>query len=145
MQAYLRRAEANEASNKTMNARADFRSAADVYLHSNRFAEAINCYDKIIAMAPNASDAYQLRGWAKISSGNYDGGLKDLEKALSFNKDDTQSQFEYGKALYITNNYKESEKILKKIRKYGDDSPEIYAYLALTIWRKAVSQMREEL
>lgn len=132
VQAYLRRAEANEESNKTMNARADFRSAADIYLHSNRFAEAIGCYDKIIAIAPSASDAYQLRGWAKISSGKYDGGLKDLEKALSFNKDDTQSQFEYGKALYITNNYKESEKVLKKIRKYGDDSPEIYAYLALT-------------
>ncbi|TFH64461.1 MAG: PEGA domain-containing protein, partial [Candidatus Zixiibacteriota bacterium] len=132
VQAYLRRAEANEASNKTMNARADFRSAADLYLHSNRFADAITCYDKIIEMAPNAFDAYQLRGWAKISSGKYDSGLKDLEKALSFNKDDTQSQFEYGKALYITNNYKESEKILKKIRKYGDDSPEIYAYLALT-------------
>lgn len=132
VQAYTRRAEANEASNKTMNARADFRSAADLYLHSNRFADAVTCYDKIIEISPNASDAYQLRGWAKISSGNYDGGLKDLEKALSFNKDDTQSQFEYGKALYITNNYKESEKILKKIRKYGDDSPEIYAYLALT-------------
>ncbi len=132
VQAYMRRAEANEASNKTMNARADYRSAADVYLHSNRFADAIGCYDKIIAMAPNASDAFQLRGWAKISSGNYDGGLKDLEKALSFNKDDTQSQFEYGKALYITSNYKDSEKILKKIRKYGDDSPEIYGYLALT-------------
>jgi Tfp pilus assembly protein PilF len=132
VQAYLRRAEANEASNKTMNARADFRSAADLYLHSNRFADAVTCYDKIIEMAPNASDAFQLRGWAKISSGNYDAGLKDLEKALSFNKDDTQSQFEYGKALYITNNYKESEKVLKKIRKYGDDSPEIYAYLALT-------------
>jgi Flp pilus assembly protein TadD len=132
VQSYLRRAEANEASNKSMNARADFRSAADLYLHSNRFAEAVTCYDKIIEIAPNASDAFQLRGWAKISSGNYEGGLKDLEKALSFNKDDTQSQFEYGKALYITNNYKESEKALKKIRKYGDDSPEIYGYLALT-------------
>ena len=132
VQAYMRRAEANEASNKTMNARADFRSAADLYLHSNRFTEAVTCYDKILEMSPNASDAYQLRGWARISSGNYDGGLKDLEKALSFNKDDTQSQFEYGKALYITSNYKDSEKALKKIRKYGDDSPEIYAYLALT-------------
>jgi len=132
VQAYMRRAEANEASNKTMNARADFRSAADLYLHSNQLATAVTCYDKIIEMSPTASDAYQLRGWAKISSGNYDGGLKDLEKALSFNKDDTQSQFEYGKALYITSNYKESEKILKKIRKYGDDSPEIYGYLALT-------------
>lgn len=132
VQAYLRRAEANEASGKNLNARADYRSAADVYLHSNRFADAVGCYDKIIAMSPNASDAYQLRGWAKISSGNYDGGLKDLEKALSFNKEDTQSQFEYGKALYITNNYKESEKVLKKIRKAADEMPEIYGYLALT-------------
>jgi hypothetical protein len=132
VQAYIRRAEANEASGKNLNARADYRSAADLYLHSNRFADAVGCYDKIIAMSPNASDAYQLRGWAKIASGNYDSGLKDLEKALSFNKDDTQSQFEYGKALYITNNYKESEKTLKKIRKYADDTPEIYGYLALT-------------
>ena len=131
VQAYLRRADANEQSGKAMNARADYRSAADLYLHANQFTSAIACYDKIIAMAPTASDAYQLRGWAKISSGSYESGLKDLEKALSFNKEDMQSQFEYGKALYITNNYKESEKALKKIRKFGDDNPEIYGYLAL--------------
>jgi Flp pilus assembly protein TadD len=131
VQAYMRRADANEQSGKAMNARADYRSAADLYLHTNQFASAVACYDKIIAMAPNASDAYQLRGWAKISSGNYESGLKDVEKALSFNKEDTQSQFEYGKALYITNNYKESEKALKKIRKFGDENPEIYGYLAL--------------
>ncbi len=131
VQAYLRRAEANLASGKSLNARADYRSAADVYLHMNQFASAVSCYDKIIEMSPNAADAYQLRGWAQISAGNYDAGLKDLSKALSFNKDDTQSLFEYGKALYITGNYKDAEKTLKKIRKFGDDSPEIYGYLAL--------------
>jgi tetratricopeptide (TPR) repeat protein len=132
VKAYLRRAEASIALGKPLNARADYRSAADVYLHSSQFADAVECYDKIIELSPNAADAYQLRGWAKISAGNYDGGVKDLEKALSFNKEDTQSQFELGKALYITGNYKESQKTLKKIRKFGDESPEIYGFLALT-------------
>ena len=30
------------------------------------------------------------------------------------------------KAYYITNRYKDAEKILKKIRKNGDEYPEIY-------------------
>lgn len=131
VQAYVRRAEADVLTGKALNARADYRSAADIYLHSSQFADAIGCYDKIIELSPNAADAFQLRGWARISAGDYEKGIKDLEKALSFNKEDTQSQFELGKALYITGNYKDSQKMLKKIRKYGDDSPEIYGYLAL--------------
>lgn len=132
VKSYLRRAEAHLQAGKPLNSRADYRSAADLYINSAMYSQAIFCYDKIIEFQPDASDAYSLRGWAKISAGNYDSGLIDLQKALSFTPDDQQALFDVGKAYYVTNRYKDAEKILKKIRKYGDEYPEIYGYLALT-------------
>ncbi|MGB5105928.1 MAG: tetratricopeptide repeat protein [Candidatus Zixiibacteriota bacterium] len=132
VKAYLRRGEAHLQAGKKLNARADYRSAADLYINSGMYSQAIACYDKIIEFQPNASDAYSLRGWAQIAGGNYDDGLRDLQKALSFTPDDTQALFDVGKANYVTNRYKEAEKLLKKIRKHADENPEIYGYLALT-------------
>ncbi len=132
VKAYLRRGEAHLQAGKRLNARADYRSAADLYINSAMYSQAIACYDKIIEFQPDASDAFSLRGWAKISAGDYDNGLNDLQKALSFTPDDQQALFDVGKAFYVTNRYKDAEKILKKIRKHGDEYPEIYGYLALT-------------
>ena len=132
VKAYLRRAEAHLQVGKKLNARADYRSAADLYINTAMYSQAIACYDKIIEFQPDASDAYNLRGWARISAGNYDDGLQDLQKALSFTPDDQQALFDVGKAYYVTNRYKDAEKILKKIRKHADEYPEIYGYLALT-------------
>ena len=132
VKAYLRRGEAHLQAGKKLNARADYRSAADLYINSGMYSQAIACYDKIIEFQPNASDAYSLRGWAEIAGGNYDKGLGDLQKALSFTPEDTQALFDVGKANYVTNRYKEAEKILKKIRKHADENPEIHGYLALT-------------
>lgn len=132
VKAYLRRAEAHLAAGKKLNARADYRSAADLYLNAGQYAQAIGCYDKIIAFQPDAADAYTLRGWARIASGNYDGGTADLEKSLSFSPEDKQAQIDVGKAYYMVGRYKDAEKVLKKLKKFGDESPEIYGYLALS-------------
>ncbi len=132
VKSYLRRAEAHLQAGKPLNARADYRSAADLYINSGMGNQAIACYDKIISFQPDASDAFSLRGWAKIAVGDFDNGLDDIQKALSFTPEDLQAQFEMAKAYYITNRYKDAEKILKKIKKNGDEYPEIYAYLALT-------------
>lgn len=132
VKSYLRRAEAHLQAGKPLNARADYRSAADLYINSGMGNQAIACYDKIISFQPDASDAFSLRGWAKIAVGDFDNGLDDIQKALSFTPEDLQAQFEMAKAYYITNRYKDAEKIFKKIKKNGDEYPEIYAYLALT-------------
>ncbi len=132
VKSYLRRAEAHLQAGKPLNARADYRSAADLYINSGMYNQAIACYDKIISFQPDASDAFSLRGWAKIAVGDFDNGLSDLQKVLNFSPEDQQAQFDLGKAYYITNRYKDAEKILKKIRKNGDEYPEIYGYLALT-------------
>ncbi len=132
VRAYLRRAEAHLAAGKKLNARADYRSAADLYLNSGQYSQAILCYDKILEFQPNASDALTLRGWAKINSGSYDGGISDLEQALLLSPEDVQAQIDLGKALYIVGRYKDSEKHLKKLKKAAEESPEIFGYLALT-------------
>lgn len=132
IQAYLRRGEANVALGKNLAARADYRAAADYYINSGRYDNAIQCFDKILDLAPNSVGALQMRGWAKIWSQKNESGLIDLNRALALVPDDVDARFQVGKALYVTGNYKEAEKTLKKIRDEGDSKPEIYAYLALT-------------
>ncbi len=132
VQAYLRRAEANVALKKDLAARADYRAAADFYLNSNRYRNAIVCFDKILELAPNSVGALQMRGWAKIWNDDKEGGLFDLNRALSIVPEDVDARFQVGKALYVTGNFKEAEKALKKLKDDADKKPEIYAYLALT-------------
>ena len=40
------------------------------------YNQAIACYDKIISFQPDASDAFSLRGWAKIAVGDFDNGIE---------------------------------------------------------------------
>jgi tetratricopeptide (TPR) repeat protein len=129
--AYRRQAEANIKLGRKLNAQADLLAAARLYTEGGKFKDAIACYDRILAFIPGAATVYQRRGWAKIFSGNFDAGLADLEHGLDLDSDNWLARFQYGKALYFTSNYKESEKQLKKIRRRAEEMPLIVAYLAL--------------
>ncbi len=132
VQAYLRRADANVALGKNLAARADYRAAADYYLNSGRYTNALQCFNKILDLSPNSVGALQMRGWCKIWSNDKQGGLFDLNRALSIVPNDVDARFQVGKALYVIGNYKEAEKSLQKLKDDADQKPEIYAYLALT-------------
>jgi len=130
--AYLQRADANQLKGNKLNARSDLRSAADIYMNAAQYKRAVECYGKIIKLSPRSVEAYQMRGWAKIYSGDYQSGIEDMKKALDLDSKNWRVRFEYSRALHATNNYKDAEKHLKKIQKHGEEAPEILAFLALT-------------
>jgi tetratricopeptide (TPR) repeat protein len=111
---------------------ADFRQAGELFSQSGNYNRAIAAYDQILELSPGAVQIYQLRGWVQIWAGGTQAGLLDLEKALSLDDDNWRARFQLGKALCLTGDYKHAEKHLKKIRKYGEEQPQILAFLALS-------------
>lgn len=130
-EAYRKQAEANLRLGRDLKAQADLLSAAKIYSASGRFTKAIACYDRIIGFVPTSATVFQRRGWAKIYSGDYAGGLADMEEGLSLDEENWQARFQLGKAYCTTGNYKQAEKNLKKVRKYEEEEPRINGYLAL--------------
>lgn len=130
-QPYHKRARANLKLSNQLAAIADFREAGTLFSQNGNYGRAIECFDQILELSPGAVPIYQLRGWAKIWSGGTQGGLVDLEKALSFDDDNWRARFQLGKALCLTGDYDAAEKHLKKIRKHDDKQPQVNAFLAL--------------
>jgi hypothetical protein len=131
-EAFRRRGEANLSLSNQLAAIADFRQAGELFSQSGNYNRAIAAYDQILELSPGAVQIYQLRGWVQIWAGGTQAGLLDLEKALSLDDDNWRARFQLGKALCLTGDYKHAEKHLKKIRKYGEEQPQILAFLALS-------------
>lgn len=60
---------------------------------SNKYEEAVSKADELVGEYPNNPKGYNIRGISKSYKGDYDGGLKDIGKALEINPD-------YGYALF---------------------------------------------
>lgn len=60
---------------------------------SHEYVNAISKADSLISEFPNNAMGYNIRGIAKAYNGDYDGGMSDIDKALSFDNN-------YGYALF---------------------------------------------
>lgn len=64
---------------------------------SNKYDNAINKANVLISEFPNDNRGYNIRGIAKAYNGDYDGGMKDIDKSLSI--DGNYSYAMFNKAL----------------------------------------------
>ncbi len=56
---------------------------AAAYTKSQRYGEAEDIYDAVLALRPGAEDAYFLRGNVRLVQGNYEGAKADFDKVIS--------------------------------------------------------------
>lgn len=56
---------------------------AAAYTKSDRYSEAEDIYDAVLAMRPNEEDAYFLRGNVRLVQENYEGAKADFDKVIS--------------------------------------------------------------
>lgn len=82
---------------------------------SHEYANAINKADLLINDFPNNAMGYNIRGIAKAYNGDYDGGMKDIDKSLSI--DSTYGYARFNKAL----TYELYEKFDKALEWYNKD------------------------
>lgn len=89
--------EENEAEDKAQNLYSEKEESLynDAYnlFFSNKYEEAVKKADELVDEFPNNPKGYNIRGIAKSYNGDYDGGLKDIDKSLEIQPD-------YGYALF---------------------------------------------
>ncbi|WP_026528086.1 tetratricopeptide repeat protein [Butyrivibrio sp. VCD2006] len=56
---------------------------ADVYIKQEKYDEAVEVYDAILALRKRDKDAYYMRGMARLYSGDHDGATIDFNKAIA--------------------------------------------------------------
>jgi tetratricopeptide (TPR) repeat protein len=70
--------------------------------------EAIEDYDRALALDPNDSEAYRNRGVARGKLSEYGEAIEDFERALAFDPNDSAAYFNRGLAHYRLNEYHEA-------------------------------------
>lgn len=61
---------------------------ATAYYKSGRPQDAVSAYNAILALRPGEKDAYYLRGYVKLSQGEFEAAQKDFDEAVSLDGKD---------------------------------------------------------
>lgn len=80
---------------------------AAAYFRNGQADDAIGAYDAILALRPKETEAYYLRGCAKLENGDYEGAKQDFDQAVSQDKENYDRLIQ----IYIVlgdNGYKEA-------------------------------------
>ena len=80
---------------------------ADDFLKENQYDNAIECYNKIIEINPNSSEAYSKRGNVRYLQGKYQDAVSDYTKALEITPDKTNLYYNRGLARTKLKEYDE--------------------------------------
>jgi hypothetical protein len=64
----------------------NYEELGDLYFDEQKFARAKDCYDKAITNRTDHPDPFYRRGNCEIVAGDYQNAIKDLEKAVSFDR-----------------------------------------------------------
>ena len=81
---------------------------AAVEQRSQLINEGLKFLNTAIEKDPEFAPSYQVRGDLMMRAGRYDQGKKDYEKYLTLTKNDLNAELNYGKFLFLSENYKEA-------------------------------------
>lgn len=76
--------------------------------HNNNYKSAIEIENEVINADDNYYKAYSIRGIAKCYSGNYDDGMKDIDKSLEIKGDYGYGRFNKALALELYEHFDEA-------------------------------------
>ena len=81
---------------------------AAVEQRSSLINEGLQFLNTAIEKAPDFAPSYQVRGDLMMRAGRYDQGKKDYEKYLELTKNDLNAELNYGKFLFLSENYQDA-------------------------------------
>ena len=88
---------------------------AAVSQRSTLINEGLKFLNTAIEKDPEFAPSYQVRGDLMMRAGRYDQGKKDYEKYLELTKNDLNAELNYGKFLFLSENYQEAIDQFNKI------------------------------
>ena len=96
---------------------------------SNEYASAINKANVLISEFPSNARGYNIRGIAKAYNGDYDGGMKDIDKSLSI--DESYGYARFNKALTYEL-YENMDEALKWYNKALEVEDYVWSYYGIS-------------
>lgn len=96
-----------------------------MYFEKKQYKEAISQFDKAIEENPVKS-AYKMRGQAKYYLGDYEGALKDFNKAISIGYNTAMDYFESGSLKEMLGDYKGAIADYNKAKELNDYNSDMY-------------------
>ncbi len=91
-----------------------------------QYDEAINAYNKAIAIDPEYANNFYNKGLALYKSGRYDEAITTLNKAIAINSNEFDNFYSKGLALYQLGRYDEAITTLNKAIAIDPDYPDVY-------------------
>jgi tetratricopeptide (TPR) repeat protein len=102
-------AEAAAAAAKEKNIRLESKAQEGYDLFfDKKYDDAIAAEDAVIAEDPAFFKAYYIKGITQCYAGNYEGGSKNIDKALELNPDDYMARFNKALSLELYKHYDEA-------------------------------------
>jgi tetratricopeptide (TPR) repeat protein len=86
-----------------------------ILVKSSRYAEAIKCFEKVLAIDPNDANAQYTRGRLLSLLGKHTEAIKCFEKVLAIDPDDANAQYDKGVSLGKLNRHEEAIKCFEKV------------------------------
>ncbi len=96
------------------------------------YSDAVQEFDKAIAISPNYADAFYGRGLARQNLKDYNGAISDYTKAVEINADDVPSLINRARALFELKKYSEAIQDLDKVLTLSPENADAYYYRGLT-------------
>ena len=106
----------------------------DLYFESSQYFEAIQMYDRAIAVNPACADCYNDKGLALFYLGDADGSLTALNKATTIDPNYVHAWLSTGFVMVATGRYEEAVAPLNKVKELdatGSLVPEADKFLAI--------------
>lgn len=97
----------------------DFNTLAalgDMYFESSRYLEAIQTYDKALAVNPMCADCLNDRGLAQYYIGDPKSALESFDKAIAIDPEYVRVWLSKGYVLFSVGRYEESIPVLNKVK-----------------------------
>ena len=107
----------------------DLYNEAYTLFFSNEYSKAISKADVLINEFPSNTKGYNIRGIAKAYNGDYDGGMKDIDKSLSI--DENYGYARFNKALTYEL-YKNMDEALKWYNKDLEVEDYVWSYYGIS-------------
>jgi Flp pilus assembly protein TadD len=97
----------------TGRAKAEYRKGVKLFYKEGKNEEAIQCFDRAIAIDPNIPDVWNERGLCLKSLGKFEDAQKSIERALEMVPRDEEFLYNYGEVLETIGILHRQNKILK--------------------------------
>ncbi len=134
--AYYMRAEAYQASSKTILAEADFVRAGEIYRTQRRTSTAMDAFTKAIEINMESVPALLNRADLYASKDDRAAALDDYQDAVKYDRENFRANFELGKLYFQLGKHKDADKRLRKAKEIDPQVPEVYHYMMLNYFAR---------